>query len=177
VAEFMQGLDKFDLEHIGYFDPQGKKIADAIGTRTSTSIRLLPEEVQRIVGGYMIHNHPKPLPDDPMSHTYQESFSPVDVTSAITRNVAETRVVGWEHTYYLRRPANGQWANVPQDAIDLVRKRHKALSDALKYQMQTGLMSLAEVHHDYAHTLWQDVAQELGATYWRTSNRTGERVD
>ncbi len=143
------------LESAYAFDRQGILVLSKRGAKSE--IGFTAAELLLLKDMVLTHNHPADV-----------SLSPSDVELATAADIAEIRVVTPQWRHSLRRPPRG-WDTVYFESV--LKPAYDRHADAVRVSFVRAIrsysMTRAAAEAEFHHTVWMQVARELGLQYTR----------
>lgn len=178
IKKIEHGIRDTDIEYMILMDRKTGKVHIDHTDKKSDSVYVSPKKFDKVnkTTGYntiMTHNHPMvALGEIPVP----ESFSPDDIFTAISLNLAGVRAVDMFYTYIIKRPKNG-WPKITSNGnkftADLM-KILKRVQNHYRREVNEGRLSLVIYERDISHWIAREWAKYLKVPYVR--NRNGRRI-
>lgn len=153
------------------YDKEGNVLLDKRGKATSVSFSK--EDCHLMKDGILTHNHPRGwrYAENKLGHI-GNSFSPADICTAVSTDLAEIRAVTPTYTFSMKRPADG-WG-VSADVIrDEIKKMEKDVIDQLKTYVvnNRGDSGVERARVVTYHRLSKKIASKYGWSYSKAKTR------
>jgi SPP1 gp7 family putative phage head morphogenesis protein len=139
------------IENAAAINPAtGEQILRKAGNKDS--IWFNADELARMRGSILTHNHPKPLyGNDPLS------FSLSDVRLAARNGLQEIRAVGNKYAYSLKTSGLG-W----EDIEPIYNAADEAVARAMTPQLMNYRMGVGQSEFEHLHRVWLEVEKHFG---------------
>ena len=171
VHRYEDQIKDLPTEKALIIDDKGRVILAKGGDRTSVEFTV--DEVDKMKGAIVTHNHPNLGwgKDDARSKGF--SFSYADMELAIIADVKEMRAVsnGYRHSL---KPGSGGWNDMKWNKLDSTYKKYeKEVYGEFATKIITGNIKRDVAEVDYHHEINRRTAKELGIIYKREEIKNG----
>lgn len=158
------------VEHAVVIDNNGKVVLSKTGDRTSVDFSW--DEVEKMKGAIVTHNHPNLGWGKDDARSKGLSFSYADLDLAITSEVKEMRAVTSGYRHSLKPNPNGWDKNMYWDEIwdlsrDTYKKHEGEVYREFASKVITRQMPIDVAEGDYHHEVIKRTAKDLGMIYER----------
>lgn len=158
------------IEHAVIIDKNGRVLLHKTGDRTS--VGFSGEEVEKMEGAIVTHNHPNLGWGKDDARSKGLSFSLADMQLAVIGEVKEMRAVSSGYRHSLKPPSDGWTRNIGwENTLNKLSDSHKKHSDKVYWefvgQITTGKMRRDVGEAEFHHEVNKRVAKDLGMTYKR----------
>lgn len=163
-----------DHERAIAYDAQGNVVLTKDGG--SGSVMFSGQEMEKLKGSTMTHNHPAAMYFGNSSEIDGGSFSIEDWQFAANTELREIRAVGAEARYSLSPPKEG-WSEAwwQEKGAPTYQKNLRLSHSELVQEIQAGKITPERANIEVWHRTSDRAAKELGMTYKRKPNAVTER--
>jgi hypothetical protein len=153
------------FETLVAFDMNGNEVFRKQGG--STSVSFSSEDLLNFKDNIVTHNHPKGWKYDEGSLLrIGSSFSPEDITTAISANAAEMRAVTPLYTFSIKRPKEG-WMSV-SDMVGYYKKMNSEVRSYFESIIRNSKNQEVDIERAnvlHFHVLWKRLCDKYGIEY------------
>lgn len=162
ISSYENKIRNKKVEHCAIYDKDGNKLFEKKGTESE--VRFTADELQRMKGGIVTHNHPPEI--NGQKYSDGGSFSKSDAQLMVDMGLTEMRAVSTKYDYSLKpKVVNG--INVSKGALDQYDLALERAVASANIDYRQGKLNKSDFPVEVTHRAWQDLHDKGFVIYER----------